>query len=220
VWQKAQDDLAGHGFTVLAVALDTAEAARPWIEAAKPTYPTLIDRDHHVAALYGMINVPEAVWIDEGGRIVRPTENAGWYDGFRSRDPVTGAMPDDVAEATARAKRVYMEAVADWARNGAASRHALPPATVREKVRGSSDDVALAQAHFRLATWFLANGEEARAAPHVAQARRLHPESWTIFRQTYGRNDQGLATGDEFRARVAALGERRYYPKVDIEGMP
>jgi hypothetical protein len=220
VWQKAHDDLARYGFTVLAIALDTADAARPWIEAAKPAYPALIDRQHHVAALYGMVNVPEAVWIDENGRIVRPTETAGAYDGFRSRDPVTGTIPPDVAETTARAKRVYMEAVADWARNGAASRHALDPATARERLRRPSDDAALAQTHFRLATWFLAKGEEARAVPHVAEARRLHPESWTIFRQTYGRNDQGLATGDEFRARVAALGERRYYPKVDIEGMP
>ncbi len=220
MWQKAQEDLAGHGFTVVAVALDTADAARPWIEVAKPSYPTLIDRDHHLAALYGMINVPEAVWIDEGGRIVRPTENAGAFDGFRRRDVVTGLMPPEVVETTARAKRIYMEAVADWGRNGAASRHALEPASVREKLRNSNDEAALAQAHFRLATWFLAKGEQARAAPHVAEARRLHPDSWTIFRQTYGRNDQGFATGDEFRERVAALGERRYYPKVDIEGMP
>ena len=220
MWQKASDTLKDHGFVVLAVALDTPEAARPWIEAAKPGYPALIDREHHVAALYNMVNVPEAVWIDETGRIVRPTENAGSYDGFRSRDPVTGEMPPDVVETTARAKRVYMEAVADWAVNGAASRHVLDAATARARLSGPSDDEALAHAHFRLAAWFLAKGDEASAAPHVAEARRLHPGSWTIFRQTYGRNEQGFATGDEFRARVAALGERRYYPKVDIEGMP
>ena len=57
-----------------------ADAARPWIEAAKPDYPCLIDRDHHVADLYNMVNVPQAVWIDEEGRIVRPPENAGSSD--------------------------------------------------------------------------------------------------------------------------------------------
>ena len=220
MWQKAQELLAKHNFTVLAVALDTPDAARPWIEVAKPSFPALIDRDHHVAALYGMVNVPEAVWIDEQGVIVRPTENAGSYDGFRSRDPVTGEMPSDVAEETSRAKRVYMEAVVDWAVNGPRSRHVLDAAVVRNRLPGASEDIALALAHFRLVTWFLAKGDEASAAPHVAEARRLHPESWTIFRQTYGRNEQGFATGDEFRARVSALGERRYYPKVDIDGMP
>ena len=62
---------------VLAVALETggAAAARPWVEAARPTYPCLIDERHLVAELYGMVNVNSAVWIDESGRIVRPTES-------------------------------------------------------------------------------------------------------------------------------------------------
>ena len=72
MWQKLYEDLDVNNFVVLAIAMDGAEAARPWIEAAKPTYPCLIDRDHHVADLYNMINVPQAVWIDEGGRMVRP----------------------------------------------------------------------------------------------------------------------------------------------------
>lgn len=113
-----------------------------------------------------------------------------------------------------------MEAVADWALNGPRSRHVLDAALMSSQLPGASEDIALALAHFRLVTWFLAKGDEANAAPHVAEARRLHPESWTIFRQTCGRNDQGFATGDEFRARVSALGECRYYPKVNIDGMP
>ena len=51
---------------------------------ARPTYPCLIDRDHHVADLYNLVNVPQAVWIDEHGRIVRPPETAGSTDGFRA----------------------------------------------------------------------------------------------------------------------------------------
>ena len=47
-----------------------ADAARPWIEAAAPSYPALIDRNHRVAELYNMVNVPQAVWIDETGTIV------------------------------------------------------------------------------------------------------------------------------------------------------
>ena len=220
MWQKAQADLADHGFTVLAVAFDTPDAARPFIEAAKPTYPALIDREHHVAALFNMVNVPEAVWIDETGTIVRPAENAGWYDGFRSRDRSTGVMPADAAEKMALAKRVYMEALADWAINGAGSRHVLVAAAARAQMRPASEDTALAQAHFKLATWFLQRGEDARALPHIEEARRLHPASWTIWRQTYARNEQGFAAGPEFWARVDALGEQRYYAKVNIDGMP
>ena len=52
MWQKLTENLSGRNFVVLAVAFDEPEAARPWIEAASPTYPCLIDRDHAVAELY------------------------------------------------------------------------------------------------------------------------------------------------------------------------
>ena len=110
---------------VLSVAMDTPDAARPWIEAAKPTYPCLIDRDHHLADLYHLVNVPQAVWIDETGRIVRPPETAGATDGFRAMDRSTFTMPEDAAAERARVRQAYVEAVRDWARKGAASRHAL-----------------------------------------------------------------------------------------------
>ena len=60
---------------VVAVAEDSrgAQHVRPWIEQANAEYWCLIDPDHRVASLYGMANVPRAVWIDEDGRIVRPT---------------------------------------------------------------------------------------------------------------------------------------------------
>jgi hypothetical protein len=34
-------------------------------KAATPTYPCLIDEKHVVAELYNMVNVPQAVWINE-----------------------------------------------------------------------------------------------------------------------------------------------------------
>ena len=90
---------------VIAVAMDSREGdPLPWIEAAKPTYPTLIDREHRLAELYGIVNVPQAVWIDEAGRIVRPAEPAGAYEGFRQMNRATREMPEDVARRTAQAK--------------------------------------------------------------------------------------------------------------------
>jgi len=99
VWQSLHDSLKAHNFTVVAVAMDEPEAARPWIERAQPTFPCLIDRNHHVADLYNMVNVPQAAWIDEAGRIVRPPENAGSSDAFRAMDRTSMQMsPAQIAE--------------------------------------------------------------------------------------------------------------------------
>ena len=64
---------------VISVAMESLgnETARGPIEKSKSTYVSLIDRNHLVADLYNMDNVPQAVWIDEAGTIVRPTEVAG-----------------------------------------------------------------------------------------------------------------------------------------------
>lgn len=220
VWQKIYDEMKDRGFVVIAVALDEADAARPYVEAAKPSYPCLVDRDHRVAALYGMVNVPEAVWIDEAGRIARPAENAGSWDGFRRRDRTSGAMPKEEMDMIVRAKRTYMDAVRDWAINGAASRHVFDEKSARGHLRRTTDGAARAHAHFRLGAHLQRAGKADEARAHVEEARRLHPESWTIWRQTAGRNEQGFAAQADFWARVDALGEERYYPRVDMDGMP
>ena len=49
---------------------------RAFIEVAKPEHPSLIDRHHVLADLFGVINIPSSVWIDEQGMIVRPAETA------------------------------------------------------------------------------------------------------------------------------------------------
>ena len=106
MWQSLVEELKDPSFTVLAVALDHADAARPWIEAAKATYPCLIDREHHVADLYNLVNVPQAVWIDEQGVIVRPTEVAGTTDAFRTM--MSGLTPEQIEE-MASARALYRE---------------------------------------------------------------------------------------------------------------
>ena len=58
---------------MITVALDrSSEDVRPYIEKARPTHPSLIDSEHRVAHLYGIINVSTVIWIDERGQIVRP----------------------------------------------------------------------------------------------------------------------------------------------------
>jgi hypothetical protein len=198
----------------------TPEAARPWIEAAKPSYPCVIDRDHRVAELYHMVNVPQAVWIDETGHIVRPTESAGAFEGFRSMDRTTRKVPDEVAAITSRAKRTYVDAVRDWVIRGRSSVHAFGPEQAAAHLTLPDDSVARAHAHFRLGQHLLRRGQESAAQAEFEAARRLHPDSWNIWRQTAAVDARGLASGPEFWSRVDALGSRRYYAPVDMEGMP
>src|SRR5260370_619909 len=98
---------------VVAVAEESrgAQHARPWIEEAKSSYWQLIDIEHRLSDLYNLVNVPQAVWIDEQGRIVRPPETAGSTDHFRRMDLKTRTMsPEDQAERLA-ARQAYLHAV-------------------------------------------------------------------------------------------------------------
>jgi len=217
VWQALFDELKDRGFVVVAVAMDQPEAARPWIESAQPAYPCVIDRDHHVADLYGLVNVPQAIWIDESGRIVRPPETAGSTDGFRSMDRARFTLPDAVVAERNRVKALYLDALRDWAEHGAQSRHALGAADVLARLKPAEPAIAMAHAHFRLGQHLLREGRDAAAQDQFAQAIRLHPDSWNIWRQTATKDARGLAAGPEFWARVEALGDRPYYEPVAID---
>jgi len=221
VWQALYEELKDHGFVVIAVALDSREGdPLPWIEAASPTYPCLIDRDHRLADLYGMVNVPQAVWIDERGTIVRPTEAAGAYEGFRRMDRQTREVPADVARITADTKAAYLNAIRDWVRSGRASAHALDAAGARAHTPQPTEDIARAHVLFRLGQHLIRHGQAAEGDRWLAEASRLHPDSWAIWRQRAGVTDLGLAALPEFWARVDALGEKRYYAPIDMPGMP
>lgn len=221
MWQALHEELGEHGFTVIAVAMDSRDGdALPWIEAARPTYPTLIDRDHRLADLYHIVNVPQAVWIDERGRIVRPPEPAGAYEGFRAMNRTTREMPQDVAALTTQAKSTYLDAIRDWVRRGADSVHAFDEGRAREHVPAPSDDTARAHAMFRLGQLLIRRGDREEGDRWLEEASRLHPESWCIWRQRAGVNEAGLAAQPDFWQRVDALGSNRYYARVDMEGMP
>lgn len=211
MWQDLQDCLFDAPFTVIAVAEEGrgAEQARPWIEQARPGYPCLIDADHRVSALYGMVNVPQCVWIDERGVIVRPPETAGSTDHFRQMDLATRTLAPELAAARLAARAAYLDAVRAWVRTG---KHALPADAARARLPVITAEMAQADALFRLGLHLRRAGQEDEAAEHFAAASRLHPESWCMFRDAQVLEPSGLAGGAAFWARVNALGEKPYYP--------
>jgi len=156
VWRSLRDELHPKDFELVTVGLDTLGDAgcRPFIEAAQPTHPSLIDRHHVLAELLGVVNIPSSVWIDENGMIVRPAEVAP-----APPQPNSGprlAMPPDapqrmvdmMAEAAKirRDTEAYHSALRDWVALGADSRFALSPDEVIERSRPRDADKARGQA--------------------------------------------------------------------------
>jgi hypothetical protein len=215
VWQQLFDSLKTSNFMIVAVAEESrgAKHARQWIEQAKAEYWCLIDEDHRVADLYGMVNVPQAVWIDETGCIVRPPETAGSTDHFRLMDRTTRTLAPEHQAARQDARTAYMNAVRDWVLTG---RHALANDAVRRALPTVTPEIALAHAHFRLGVWLRRHGRAADGDAHLAEAIRLHPDSWNIWRQAADLDEVGKASGEGFWQRVQALGDRPYYPPPDL----
>ncbi len=205
------ESVKNEDFMIVSVAMDAdIEAARPWIEATSPEYITLIDQNHLLSSLYNMFNVPQAVWIDETGRIVRPVETGGSLDIAQEYDQETRAT----------AKLTYINAVKDWAVNGSASAFLFGPDEARKRVPAMTNEVAMAHAKFQLGQYLKRNGRTDEADAIFAECCQLHPDSWNIYRETAERNDRGLAAGDEFWEKVRSLGEKQYYATIDMAGMP
>lgn len=221
MWQKLYQEFKDTNFIIIAVAMDSRVGAPDkWIQDASPTYVSLIDREHHLADLYNMVNVPQAVWIDESGIIVRPPETAGVYEAFRYMDLTTGTVPEDEVHKAKQARSIYYAALRDWIIHGGESQFAFDAEAARTHVPAMTDDMALAHAKFRLGQYLMKTGKSQEAELLLQEASRLHPDSWNMWRQLTEPLDNGLAAGPDFWKRVVALGEKRYYPRPDMEGMP
>ncbi len=229
MWQALRTELHPRGLEIVTVALDVdADAARPFIEAAGPEHPSLIDQAHVVDELFGVVNVPNGVWIDEEGMIVRPAEPA-----FPGRNPVMESfrdidittMPPEVAEVLTEARKIktdpegYLAMILDWVDNGARSRYALTPAEVVQRSHPRSTDEATAAAEFELGQHLHRAGDHAAAIPHWRAAHRLHPSNWTYKRQAWNFEDPvqqrhtDAYEGSWFED-VRAIGAENYYPPV------
>ena len=222
VWQDLYEELKDDGYTVLAVAMDSrgVEAVRPWVDQAGPGYDCLIDQQHHVAELYNMVNVPQAVWIDEAGRIVRPAEVAGASDGFRAMNRRDFSIPEAEVVEIAETRAVYLDALRDWVAKGEASEFVLQDDDVRARQKKPDDSVMVANANFRLGQHLHRQGNRAEGLAFLREASRIRPDSWNFWRQMADLEEIGKSGGSDFWARVDALGDDDYYAPIDMPGMP
>ena len=55
----------------MSIAVDAtgAEAARPWVEQARASFPTAVDQENRLAQIYGYKLIPNGILLDESGLI-------------------------------------------------------------------------------------------------------------------------------------------------------
>ena len=177
MWQALYEELGDEGFVPITAALDAScDDARPFIEKANPTHPSVIDTEHVVAHRYGMINVPTVVWIDEQGVIVRP--NAAEYG------------TDVFLQFHGRESGPFLDAVRAWVKNGEIATDKTVPAHMPPP----NPDEELARAEFAVAWSLHQRGETEAAETHFDRAGELSPNDWTIRRGSMpirGKNPMG-----------------------------
>jgi len=204
VWQALSEELGGAGLAVITVALDRSpEDARPWIEAARPTHPSLIDTRHVLADLYNIVNVPTILWIDERGRIARPNDVAFGTDTFTHITGLASARP--------------LAALRAWVRGATPG---LAPEEVRRHLVLPSEEDQLARAEFGLADWLARQGRLEAAERHFVRAGELAPHDFTIRRGSMPR--RGIdPMGPRFREMLdewTRAGRPYYRPLPDTRG--
>jgi peroxiredoxin len=191
-WQRLQDELSDAGLRLFSVALDDdPEDARPWIEAAGPSYPVAVDPAHVTAERYGITNVPSVVWVDEDDRIVKPPTIAPGDDQFRDYTHIDSEQHHELLRA--------------WVRDGRLpdSASAEPPAR--------TDDEQQALAERRVAAHLQRHGRTDAAKRHLARAQQLAPWDWTVRRGGIALTGGDPFLGEEFIA---------FWAEWDAEGRP
>jgi hypothetical protein len=229
-----RSELHPKGLEIVTVSLEVSgpEASRAYIEAAAPEHPSLLDMTHQMDALFGVVNIPNVVWIDEEGTIVRPPE-PGWAgpqvlpeEMGRQLRRTARPKPDQDAEAATRSRSRqlaaiasgqdrgrYPDAIRDWVTKGADSEFAMTPAEVVQRSQPRPPQVSEAAAHFELAIHLWQAGRRDGAIGHFNAAHRLQPGNWTYKRKAWslvGNERVGGAYGRFVQSPVA--GEEESWP--------
>lgn len=230
MWQEVREELHPSGLEIVTVALETRgmDKARRWIEAAHPRHPSVVDQAHLVDELFGVVNVPSGIWIDESGTIVRPPETAyPAVPGFLREMAPTAATDDYQRSVIAESRKIriqprrYMNGLRDWVANGKASPYALSPEEVMARSRSRPIGAARAAANFELAQHLHRAGFAADAIPYFRAAHRLQPENWTYKRQAWSMVDRNQGPSDvydgDWLTDVRKVGAENYYERLDMD---
>ena len=228
--------MSPRGCDVVTVALDAGgpDAARPFVEKAQPTHPALVDATHLCDEVFGFVNVPNAVWIDETGTLVRPAHAAHIRRSPLRDMEVPEGLPPRIADTLAEVKKFratdpeqYRAAIDDWVEHGGDSRWALTPDEVVAASRPRPREHAEAAAAFELAQHLWRAGHRDRAVRWFTRAHELQPENWTYKRQawSFATTKEGELTdmlqgpNELFESNwlddVRRIGAERYYRPFD-----
>ena len=177
-----REELHPLGLEVVDVCLEMGGAgiARLYVDEAESTHPSLLDESHAMDARFGVTNIPQVIWIDEAGQIVRPPEPA--------TVPARGATAEGIVKmiGDGEFREKYLARLRDWVANGAQSRYALAPEEVIARSRPRSPAISQAAAHFELAQdLWRRQGLSERALVHFNAAHELQPDNITYKRQAY-----------------------------------
>jgi hypothetical protein len=221
-----RSELHAKGLEVVAVGIETSgpEACREFIELAEPEHPSLIDATHQMEARFGIVNIPNVVWIDERGTMVRPAE-PGWpgptqYPDFIARRMRPSAEAAEDHELTPEEQRVrdeqratadrlrniisggqnrdaYPDAIRDWIENGAASEFVMSPDEVVARSQPRPMTASEGAAHFELGNHLWQAGKKDAAIVHFKEAHHLQPDNWTYKRQAWSLVGYEQSGGDQ-----------------------
>ena len=228
-----REELYPNGVEIVTVSMELSgpDASRPYIEAAQPQHPSLLDPTFQMAALFGVVNIPNVIWIDEAGTIVRPPE-PGWPQGhtpipaelFTALPPMGRApnaperstpAPDQMALLGSGQDRAgYADALRDWAEHGATSRFVLSPHDVVARSQPRPPEKSLGAAHFALANALWTAGRRDAAIQHFNECHRLQPDNWTYKRQAWSLVGNERSGGSTFGrwAQAPLQGEELAWP--------
>ena len=195
MYADLSDDLV-----LIAAAQDTGgeAVAREWYDAAEATYITLVDEAHTVSALYGLVNVPSAVWIDEAGTIRRIDE--GTYSKLYKTEDFEFGRDD------------YAPMLADWVAKGDASEFVQTPVALDGWAK-QTDEQALADPNFKLGVYFHQRGDEAKANHYWETAQALDPASWNYARQDWSFTPE--QAGANWQKKFQTMEGKPYYKPIE-----